>query len=313
MNKNFLKESNFVSAVIYVANTTLETEKFIKMVNKILNDNFQLYEIICVVDIESREKFELHRIADSVENISIIYMGIKQGVESAMKAGMNLAIGDYILEFDSTYMDFEDSLIMEVYRKALEGYDVVGARVPRRYSSLESRMFYKVFNTFSRLGEEIGTERFRIISRRAVNKAESYSKTIPYRKVIYLACGLKVAGVEYTPIIVTGKGQEKDSFRKEIAIDTLLLFTDVAYRVAMTMSILMAAVMLFFLGYTCYIYFGSYTPVEGWSPIMGILTVGFFGIFLLMTFLIKYLQILIKINFNNKEYLVESIEKNNGK
>lgn len=226
-----------------------------------------------------------------------------------MNAGMNLAIGDYVIEFDSTYKDFDDELIMKVYRTSLEGYDVVGARVPKRHSSLESRMFYKIFNAFSFLDGEIGTERFRIVSRRAINKAESYSKTIPYRKVIYLASGLKVTSIDYEPAKAVAGNKPKDSFRKETAIDTLLIFTNIAYKVAILMSVAMAALMLAFLVYTCIIYFGSYTPVEGWSPIMGILTIGFFGTFLLIAFLIKYLQLLLKINFKNEQYLVESVEK----
>lgn len=308
MNNNFSKENNFVSAVIYIANTSLGTCNFIKDIYNILDNNFKLYEIICVFD-GKMDTSEFDERINDVQHISFIHMGIKQGIEASMKAGMNLAIGDYVIEFDSTYKDFNDSLIMDLYRKSLEGFDVVSAKIPKKNTTLESRLFYKIFNSFSKLGAEISTERFRIISRRAINKAESYSKTIPYRKVIYLACGLKVTGIYYTPIAQTNKSKQKDSFRKETAIDTLLLFTDIAYKVSMILSILMAILMLFFLGYTCYIYFGKYNPVEGWSPIMGILTTGFLGVFVMMTFLIKYMQILIKINFKNKEYLVESVEK----
>ena len=39
--------------------------------------------------------------------------------------------GDFLFEFDKCLPDFEPSLIMDVYYRALEGYDVVAA-APRR-------------------------------------------------------------------------------------------------------------------------------------------------------------------------------------
>ena len=308
MDGNLLKENNFVSAVVYINDTSKDVGFFLKTIAEVLDKHFRLFEIICVLD--GRIPFENIINEDIVQgHVSLIRMGIAQGVEASMNAGMNLAIGDYVIEFDSTYQDFDAELIMEVYRTALKGFDVVGARVPKQYYSLEARVFYKVFNFFSSLDDEIGTERFRVISRRAINRVESYGKTVPYRKVVYLVSGLKVASIEYKPSREIAGNRSRDFFRKETAIDTLLLFTSVAYKVAIVMSLTMAFLMLFFLGYTCFIYFSSYTPVEGWSPIMGILTVGFFGLFLLGTFVIKYLELLLKINFKNEPYLVETVEK----
>lgn len=310
MNNSFNKESNFISAVVYVNDYKDETKKFICDICNLLDNNFKTYEVICVVDGKSKELFK-----NDVDyfcgksNISVIYMAGEQGVEASMKAGINLAIGDYVIEFDSTYKDYEDVLIMNVYKEILRGgYDVVTANPPLSFSSFESRAFYRIFNYFSELKVNISTERFRIVSRRAINKAMAYSKTIPYRKVGYIASGLRVMNVDYIPTCnIKKKG--KDLFRKETAIDSILLFTNIIYKVSVMMSLIMAILMMFFLGYTCFIYFGSYNPVEGWSPVMGVLTVGFWGMFLLITFLIKYLEMLLKLNFKNKEYLVESIEK----
>ncbi len=246
MSSCLSKESRFVSAVIYVDDVSPESERFVRAISNILNERFNYFEIICVLDIDSKEKADIKRLTKDVENVSLIHMGIKQGIESSMKAGMNLAVGDYVFEFDSTFKDFDDSLVWDVYKKALEGYDVVGAKLPKSSSRLESRFFYRVFNTFSHLNQKIGTERFRIVSRRAINKAESYGKTIPYRKVVYLACGLKVSGIEYKPQKMDEK-RPKDAFRRKTAVDSLLLFTDVAYKVSMLMSIVMAILMLFFL------------------------------------------------------------------
>ena len=62
-------------------------------------------------------------------NITIINMGFSHGLEAAMNAGIDLSIGDFVFEFDSCYMDYDKSLIMDVYFKSLEGYDIVSALI----------------------------------------------------------------------------------------------------------------------------------------------------------------------------------------
>lgn len=61
--------------------------------------------------------------------------------------------------------------------------------------------------------------------------------------------------------------------------------------------------------YTCITYFGQQRPVEGWAPLMGMLSVGFFGIFLVLTLVIKYLDVILKLIFQRQKYMVSSIEK----
>ena len=75
--------------------------------------------------------------------VSLINLSYYQGVESAMNAGRDLSVGDFLFEFDKCDLDFEPALIMEVYRRILEGYDVVAA-APRYGVSLTSKLVYRV-------------------------------------------------------------------------------------------------------------------------------------------------------------------------
>lgn len=60
-------------------------------------------------------------------------------------AGTDLAIGDYVLEFDTVEMDYPSSLIMDIYMESLKGYDIVSAS-PARRQKFTSAFFYKIFN-----------------------------------------------------------------------------------------------------------------------------------------------------------------------
>ncbi|MBP5698481.1 MAG: glycosyl transferase family 2, partial [Alphaproteobacteria bacterium] len=51
------------------------------------------------------------------------------------------------------------------------------------------------------------------------------------------------------------------------------------------------------------------TPVEGWTTTILFLSFAFFGLFGVLTVIIKYLQIIVNLIFKRKTYNFESIEK----
>ncbi len=50
-------------------------------------------------------------------------------------------------------------------------------------------------------------------------------------------------------------------------------------------------------------------PVEGWTTIILFLAVAFIGLFGILTIIIKYLQLIVNLEFKRKHYSFESIEK----
>ena len=57
------------------------------------------------------------------------------------------------------------------------------------------------------------------------------------------------------------------------------------------------------------IIFATGHPVAGWTTTMFVITVGFAGLFAVLTIVVKYLCLLLNLNFRQQKYLVESIEK----
>lgn len=167
------KEKNFVSCVLYLHNDGKNIREFLKTVCRAMEQNFEKYEIVCVNDCCMDDTIEeIHRYLEESNTrhvVSLINLSFYQGVEMAMNAGRDLAVGDFLFEFDRCLLDFEPSLIMDIYHKALEGYDVVAA-APKRNVAFTSRLFYAVYNLGSRNTHKLRQERFRIISRRAVNR-----------------------------------------------------------------------------------------------------------------------------------------------
>lgn len=306
------REKNFISAVVYVHNAENRIEPFLNAIIMTLEENFEHSEIICVNDCSDDSSVQaIKRCSEKAVNtsVSLINMSFFHGLELAMDAGMDLAIGDFVYEFDNTYLDFDPEMIMKVYRHSLTGYDIVSAS-PDKKEKLSSRLFYKVFDRFSELSYKMTTESFRILSRRVINRISSMNKAIPYRKAIYAGSGLKTDNLKYeVKTVRQDKADPRENrYRASLAVDTLILFTELGYRFSFWMTSAMMLISVFMIFYTLIVYFIGH-PIEGWTTTVMFLSVAFLGLFGILTIIVKYLQIIVDMVFKRKHYNYESIEK----
>lgn len=306
------REQNFVSAVIYVHNAEKRISQFLTMVIRVMEENFEHSEIICVNDCSEDDSLEIIRRTGRAAvstSVSVVNMSYFHGLELAMNAGVDLAIGDYIFEFDHTFADFAPGMIMETYRHALSGYDIVSASPDRE--RITSKLFYKVFAYFTERNFKMTTERFRVLSRRVVNRINSMNKVVPYRKVLYAGCGLKTDNIRYqTAGQIHGERMDKKEkgYRMGLAMDSLILFTEMGYSFSKAMTAVMMIVSLFMIVYSVVI-FVTANPVAGWTTTILFLSIAFLGLFGILTVIMKYLQLLVDLVFKRKHYSFETIEK----
>lgn len=318
-----MKEKNFISAVIYVHNGENRIENFLDTINHIMDKYFMKYEIICVNDGSSDAVIDrLRKKAEEYTQttVTILHMSYFHGLEAAMNAGRDLAIGDFVYEFDSTHIDYEPNVIKQVYDKALEGYDIVSASVDKK-PRFFSGCFYYLFGKYTFDAYQMRTESFRILSRRVINRIEGMNMAIPYRKAVYANCGLKAERILY-PEQMQKKAHKNDAaaaaerkdlhlqkkYQRNLGVDSLILFTEIGYRFGFTMTLLMMMAAAFMVVYTVIVYLLG-IPVEGWTTTMLFLSFGFFGLFGILTVVIKYLSILVDLVYKKQRYRIAEIEK----
>lgn len=306
------KEKNFVSSVIYVHNAENRIQNFLTTIIGVMEANFEHSDIICVNDSSDDESLNIiKKVAEIVSStsISVVNMSYFHGLELSMKAGIDMSIGDFVFEFDNTILDFKPDMIMDIYRKSLEGYDIVSASANRK-EKFTSKLFYKVFDRYSDYSYKMTTESFRVLSRRVINRVDTMNKTIPYRKVVYANCGLKTSNIRYEVTNKTGSSADKKekNYRTGLAVDSMILFTKMGYSFSKTMTILMMIISVLMIVYSVVIYATAH-PVEGWTTTILFLSFAFFGLFGILTVVIKYLQLLVDLVFKRKQYNFESVEK----
>ena len=297
------KEKNFVSAVVYLHNDGTRAAEFCALLVKELEAHFDQYELVAVDDACTDDTVPLLRqfAANMAKPLTILHMSLYQGLEAGMNAGLDAAIGDYVYEFDSTRHPYEPSMVFAAYQTALKGNDIVSVCPSRTTGG--SGLFYKVFNASSHSAYKLRTDAFRLVTRRAINRVHASSEHLPYRKAAYAASGLKMADLEFDGVL-----PNTEQGRWNLAMDSLALYTDAGFKASTGITMFMMILALAELLYTVVV-FATGHPIEGWTTTMLVLTVGFAGLFAVLTILVKYLSLLLDLTFKKQKYLVESIEK----
>lgn len=297
------KEKNFISAIVYLHNDGNKVVPFFKKLNDTLAEHFDKYELIAVDDACTDHSItELKNWAKDLDKpLTILHMSLYQRRESAMNAGLDCSIGDYVIEFDKVISILDINLVFEAYQKTQVGNDIVSV-CPKKVQG-SSKQFYRIFNSSSNSAYELTTDVFRVVTRRAINRVHAMSEYLPYRKAAYAASGLKMSTLYFN-----GSIKDENKGRFSLAIDSLALYTNAGYKVSIGITFVMLFIGLCEIAYTIVIYCVG-KPIEGWTTTMFVLTFGFFGLFLILTIVIKYLSLLLDMSFRKQKYLIEGVEK----
>ena len=142
------------------------------------------YEIILVDDRSPDNSWEVMKVLSSQNSkIKSIRLSRNFGQHSAIFAGLTKTKGDWVVVMDCDMQD-QPKEIAKLYKKALEGYDIVlGQRENRKdkfLKKLSSKLFYKVFNYLSggQFNNEIGN--FGIYKKKVIDSILNISDYIKF-------------------------------------------------------------------------------------------------------------------------------------
>ena len=298
-------EQNYISVIIVVNDEKKNIIEKINKVNGVLKNNFKNSEILIVDNTSKKISFE--SLKESKINHTIIKLPIKHGNQSALNAGIAMAIGDYMVEIEDISFDIDYNQIVDLYKKSQEGNDFVF--LTPKQSKWRSKIFYKILNkSFKNMFEaDISSSVMTLSSRRGQNKIAEVGKRIINRNVAYILSGLKSSS-----IITDIKYKNKRSFSSNLMLmfDTLIYYTDVVMLFSQQLSFIFF--ILFGLGAVYSIVQKLFFDiVKGWASIFTLTSLGFFGIFFILSIIIRYLHHILRNSLNSKDYIFGSIEKNN--
>ena len=189
------------------------------------------YEIILVDDRSPDNSWEVMKVLSSQNSkIKSIRLSRNFGQHSAIFAGLTKTKGNWVVVMDCDMQD-QPKEIAKLYKKALEGYDIVlGQRENRKdkfLKKLSSKLFYKVFNYLSggHFNNEIGN--FGIYRKKAIDSILNINDYIKFFPLFINWVGFKSVSI---PIEHGEREEGKSSYSisrlLKLAFNAIISFSD---------------------------------------------------------------------------------------
>lgn len=306
-----LKDQTFISAVVYLHNSPRPLlNSFTSRLYTFLDERFYNFEIVLVndgshYDVKAFLKEDLQELSE--KQISIINLTYKCGLETAIQVGVDFAIGDLVFEID-TIEAIDDILQLErLYKKALEGFDIVSLQ-PKKNRSNYSSVFYAILNNSFKNNINFKSQVAHVLTRRAINAISKIKDKTRYRKILHHYSGYTKAVIEFEPDTKT-TSEATFNEKLKMSTDLIFLFTNLGHKFNTLLVVVFLCMSLFLGGYSIYQYVFNESVIEGWTSVMLFLAFGFSGVFLVLLIINKYFGLLFKEIRTHPNYLIKSIEK----
>ncbi|KYP16838.1 MULTISPECIES: glycosyltransferase family 2 protein [Streptococcus] len=143
----------------------------------------------------------LKEISNYNSNVHYLSFSRNFGKESAMLAGLEHARGDFITVMDADLQD-PPELLIAMYDKIQEGYDVVGTRRKNREGeppirTFFSKLFYKVINIISDTKIVDGARDYRLMTKQVVDSILEMGEVNRFSKGIFAWVGYDTYHIPY--------------------------------------------------------------------------------------------------------------------
>lgn len=295
-----IKEGNFISVIFYVRNSESYISDFLQEILKIIDDHFIHYELICMDNDSTDHTVEI--VKRTVKNfkseailLNVIHLSECLSFEAAISTGIQFAIGDFIFEFDVPIIDYPSALIMKAYQTMLSDIDVVSIS-PDKKITIFQKGYYAFYNFGVHKNKRIEPERFRLISRRAINRVSEINHYYTLSAPVYKNCGLKTTALFYTPTKRYLK-YDNDEFRQRFlkAIESIIVYT-----ISFQKLLLYGTAVLILIGLIFAV---------GMQAVISLFFFLWAVIALVSCLILQYLSVLLNASYKNHIELIKSIEK----
>lgn len=196
------KNKPFISVVAPVYNEASNLNLFYQRTKTVLESIGNPFEIILINDGSTDNSLdimiELHK---KDKRVKVIDLSRNFGKEIALTSGLDFSCGDVVIPIDSDLQD-PPEVIPELYKKWLEGFDVVYAtRKKRKGESFTKKwtasIFYKIINVFTSFKIPENTGDFRLLDRKVVEALKTLKEYHRFMKGLFSWVGFKQTGIYY--------------------------------------------------------------------------------------------------------------------
>lgn len=270
---------------VYNAEKILPT--LVERIQSVMQTIAQPYEIILVEDGGPDRSWQvMEELAAKHKTVKAIQLSRNFGQHNAITAGLHVAKGEWIVVMDCDLQDQPEE-IPNLYRKALEGYDMVLARRAQRQDRWMKRMasksFYAVFSYLTDTTQDSAVANFGIYHKRVIAGIQTMGDYYRVFPILVQWIGFKrfLLDVEHAPRH-EGKSSYSTIKLLRLAFDMIISFSDKPMRLALKMGILISIFSILLSVYYLVWYMLGNIKVPGYTSLAVLIS---FSTGILLTFL----------------------------
>ena len=249
--------------------------KFYDRVREVFSDMPECTFIITFVDDGSNDNTmdEIKKVEKRADAGKIQYISLSRnfGKESAMYAGLEKSVGDYVAILDAD-LQHPPETVIEMYRLWEQGYEVVeGVKRSRGKESAMHRasagMFYKIISRAVRIDMSRASD-FKLLDRRAVDALLAMPERNTFFRALSSWIGFRSASVEFD-VQERTEGESKWSSWSlvQYAIKNIVAFSTVPMQ-CVTVAGVLVFLMAVLLGIQSLVKYFSGHAVEGFTTVI---------------------------------------------
>ncbi|AHC22016.2 glycosyltransferase family 2 protein [Paenibacillus polymyxa] len=262
-----------ISVVIPIYNNSPFLKELFSRLQLSLEGITKNFEIIFVNDQSKDGSWEIIKeIVNNNSHVVGINFARNFGQHYAITAGLDRSKGEWIVVMDGDLQDKPEE-IEKMFKRALEGYDIVqGRRFNRKdgiLKKLSSKLFYRMFSYLTDTEQDEAIANFGVYHRRVINVIISMRENLRFFPVM-----IKWSGFSSTTVDIDhGKrehGKSGYSFKKLIvlSINTIISFSDKPLRLTVKMGFAISIASILYVLYITVKALLGITSIQGWASLI---------------------------------------------
>jgi len=268
-----------ISVVVPIYNEEGNIEILFSKLNETLKRITNDFEIIFINDGSFDRSYDLlKQISKKDKKVKIISFSRNFGHMAAINAGLEHCLGERVVVMDADLQD-PPFVIEKMYKKSLEGFDVVyGVKKKRKESFIRvymMKVFYRLLNKISNIAIPLDAGTFSLVTRKVVDHINGLPEKNKYFSGLRAWTGYSQTGVTYERA-KRYKGKEASYTRLfKLAMDQIIAFSFVPLKLASFLGFIFSLVAFLMIIILFVLKFFVNLGIVGWtSTITTILLIG---------------------------------------
>nr|NQU93384.1 glycosyltransferase family 2 protein [Bacteroidota bacterium] len=265
-----MSETPHISIVSPVYGASALLEELVRRITESVSKITANYEIILVEDHGPDDSWEKIKALCAKDNKVV---GIRHsrnfGQQYALNCGLDHARGEWVVTLDCDLQDRPEEIV-NMYQKAMKGYDIVLASRQNRQDDflkkLYSKIFYRVLSYLTDTHQDASIANFALYHRKVVDALKGMHDYYRYYPTMIHWVGFRMTKMEILHAEREDGKKSSYNFKKRLnlAADTIISFSNKPLRLMVKLGILISFIAMIMAIFLVVLYFVEDTNVTGW-------------------------------------------------